>query len=84
MPPGRLTKSGCRQSNAIASWVATEYQQPKLAGNIYHHGQRELRYGNTYTHSYRYTNSYPYTNSNATPTLNSRRTTSIARMGDSV
>jgi len=25
-------------------WITTEYTQPKFPGNLYHHGQRELRY----------------------------------------
>jgi hypothetical protein len=33
-----------------ASWTHNGVQQPKLAGNIYHHGQRELRYGEVHAH----------------------------------
>ena len=72
MPPGRLTKSGCRQSNAMPAGSLL-VQQPKLAGNIYHHRQRELRYANTYPHAYCHTNpnaygdtyTYAYTNSHS-------------------
>jgi len=56
-------------------------QQPKLAGNIYHHGERELRCANPYTHSYWYANpnantytytyTYTDTDSDANPYTNS-------------
>ena len=47
-------------------------QQPKFAGNIYHHGQRELPNTNTNTHSDPYadtnSNSYGHTNSDSATT----------------
>jgi len=52
--------------NSSLRWLDfNRIQQPKLTGNIYHHGQRVLSIGNTDTHSYCYTSCNPHSDSDS-------------------
>ena len=73
MLQGRLTKSGCRQSNAIASWAATEYNNQSSPGTFITMGSENCGTPTptptpTATPIVTPTPTPPHTNANSTPT----------------
>ena len=83
---GDIDEVRISSTNRSADWITAEYNNQNSPGHIHHNGKRVVPIGNAHSHSYRNTEryTYTYTDTDAHATFHSRRTTSIARMGDSV